>query len=125
MVLLHRNDFETFRRESVDRGRFPAVPSLQPANDVALPSSEIGGVPNRVIASRGRKNRGQQGCLLDRKILGGLSEMVARRRFRSKDALAPFGDIQIQFENLLFRQMVFQGAGDQGLPGFPQQRPFG
>jgi hypothetical protein len=41
------------------------------------------------------------------------------------EALSPLGDVEIQFENTLLREMIFEGARNQSFPRLSKQGPFG
>ena len=43
---------------------------------------------------------------------------MAGRRLSAVDALPPFGDVEIQLENTLLRELMFESARDQGFSRF-------
>jgi hypothetical protein len=47
------------------------------------------------------------------------------RCFSPIDALPPLGDVEIQLENTLLREMLFEGASNQSFPRLSKQGPFG
>ena len=78
------------------------------------------------IVSPGRGEDGcQPGGLVGRQVVCGLLEVVAGCGFRSIDTLSPFGDVEVQFENTFLRELLFEGASDQGFPGLSKQGSFG
>ena len=54
----------------------------------------------------GRQPRG----LVGRQITRGLLEVMTSRCLSAIDALPPFGNIEIQLENTLLREMLFEGS---------------
>ena len=50
---------------------------------------------------------------------------MAGRSLSAIDALPPLGDVEIQLENTLFREMLFEGARNQHFPRLSKQGPFG
>jgi hypothetical protein len=47
------------------------------------------------------------------------------RGFSPINALSPLGDVEIQLENTLLREMMFEGARNQSFPRLSKQGPFG
>lgn len=61
-----------------------------------------------VVTARRRQDGRQPGRFFCGEVLGGFPEVVARSRFSAVHAVSPFCDIEIQFENPLLGQVVFQ-----------------
>ena len=86
-----------------------------------MATSEGGCFSHRIVSLGRRQNSRQPGCFVGAEFGSGFPEVMPGRGFCAIYAPSPFGDVEIQFENALFRQMVFERSRNQRFPRFSEK----
>ena len=69
-----------------------------------------------------RQHAGEQRGFAEIEACRGFPKIIARRGFGAVNAIAPFHNVEIQFENARFGKIVFEAARENQLANFAQQR---
>ena len=102
-------------------GGFP----IDPLEDTVVATSQGGRFSHWIVSTWRRQDGRQPRCLVGRQVARGLLEVMTGRGFSPINALSPLGDVEIQLENTLLREMMFEGARYQSFPRLSKQGPFG
>src|SRR2546425_9523384 len=96
-----------------------------PVQDLLLAPGEVGGVLDRIVPPWRWEQRGEQGRLFLSHFGGGLPEVMARRRLGAEDLVAPFRDVQVEFQDAFLGEAPLELPGDQRFMHFAQEALLG
>lgn len=74
-----------------------------------------------LVEFRAGEDSGEEGCLVGSQGAGGLVEKVLAGGFYAVDLGAELGDVEVNFEDALFRPHPFDEDGEPGFEGFAEE----
>lgn len=98
---------------------------IDPVENTFVATCQGGRFSHGIVATWRRQDGRQPRGFIVRQVARGLLEVMTGCCLSAIDALSPLGDVEIQFENTLLREMMFEGARNQSFPRLSKQGPFG